>query len=348
MKINKADLQEALEIVKPGIASTEIIEQANAFAFTGDSITTYNDEISISHPLKGLMEDVKGAVKAEELYQFLNKTSAEEIELNATENEIQIKAGKGKAGLTFQQEVVLPLEEIGEIKGWKKLPEKFTEALDFVRSTCSRNQSFPVLTCIHIREDGWVESTDNFRLTRYQTEATPYAPILIPASAVQELLKLEEPPSRIAQTPGWVHFKTKAGTVFSCRIFADTFPDTDALTKVKGDNMSFPKAINEIVDRAAVFSKDVLSPKSNPRIQATLTEGTLTIRGEGVSGWFEESARVRYKGKDLTFEISPMFLQEALRDLKNCVISNDRMLFSGDNWIHVVALVEPDKNETEK
>ena len=71
MKINKVELQEALEKVKPGLASRELIEQSTSFAFMGDRVVTYNDEISISHPVKNL--DVTGAVKAQTLYAFLNK-----------------------------------------------------------------------------------------------------------------------------------------------------------------------------------------------------------------------------------------------------------------------------------
>ena len=48
MKINKKELQEALERVKPGLASRELIEQSTSFAFMRDRVVTYNDEISIS------------------------------------------------------------------------------------------------------------------------------------------------------------------------------------------------------------------------------------------------------------------------------------------------------------
>jgi len=54
MKINKNELKNALEIVKPGLANKEIIDQSTSFAFMNDCIVTYNDEISVSHPVKDI------------------------------------------------------------------------------------------------------------------------------------------------------------------------------------------------------------------------------------------------------------------------------------------------------
>ena len=48
MKLNKADLQRALEIVKPGLANKEMIEHSTSFAFINGKVITYNDEISLS------------------------------------------------------------------------------------------------------------------------------------------------------------------------------------------------------------------------------------------------------------------------------------------------------------
>ena len=69
MKLNKTDLQKALEIVKPGLANKEMIEHSTSFAFIGGRVVTYNDEISLSHPVEGL--EIEGAIHAEELYKLL-------------------------------------------------------------------------------------------------------------------------------------------------------------------------------------------------------------------------------------------------------------------------------------
>jgi len=82
MKIEKSKLQEALRIVEPGLAEKEIpyLEQSKSFAFVGGKIITYNDEISISHPIEG-WGDIEGVIQAKKLYDLLSKLSAKELDI---------------------------------------------------------------------------------------------------------------------------------------------------------------------------------------------------------------------------------------------------------------------------
>ena len=82
MKLNTKDFQEALKIVKPGLARNENIEQSTSFAFKDGHIITYNDNISISHPIDDL--DVTGAVIGSTLYDYVMKLKREEMELKIT------------------------------------------------------------------------------------------------------------------------------------------------------------------------------------------------------------------------------------------------------------------------
>ena len=91
MKVKKENLRNALEIVKPGLSNKELIEQSTSFAFIKGRVVTYNDEISISHPVEDLKNS--GAIKAEELYALLSKIKEEEIDIVPQEAEILIKDG---------------------------------------------------------------------------------------------------------------------------------------------------------------------------------------------------------------------------------------------------------------
>lgn len=337
MKLIKAELLNALEIVKPGLASREMIEQSTSFAFLGGRVVTYNDEISISHPVSGI--DFEGAVKAEELYQLLNKTKKDEIELVAEDNEVRINAGRTKAGIIFQAEVKLPLEELGEIPKWNPLPEGFTDALKFVQFTCSKDMAGqPVLACVHIQKKGIVESCDNVRLTRYQIKKVPIAEsCLIPVGNVKELLKY--PVVEMAEGVGWIHFKTKADTVFSCRVMnGDEYPNVDksGILNVEGGSVTFPSTIGDILDRAAIFSnKDYVT---GDNITITIHNNKLKIRGQSEAGWLEESAKIDYDGPEVSFMIPPLFLKDILDKTSTCVIGTGKLKFAGDNWEYVAAL----------
>lgn len=337
MKVNRAELQNALEKVRPGLANREVIEQSTSFAFVGGRVVTYNDEISISHPVTGL--DIRGAVKAQELYQFLGKLDKDEIHVKASENEVVIKAGKAKAGLVLQQEVRLPIEEVGEIGDWHDLPDKFTEALRFCVPSCSKNMAQPVLTCVNMRGDGRIESSDGYRVTRYDLpESLPVNTALIPARSVGELVKYDI--KQISEGQGWVHFKTGDGTVFSCRVFEDNYPDIENILAFEGTEVGLPTGMAEALKRGQIFAKGEFG--MDAMIDVSIGVKKMTVSAQQDYGWFQEDVAVKHDGDPLHFRTNPVFLCEMLEKTNHCVVGQDRIKFKGDEWIHVIALTTED------
>ena len=334
MKIEKKELLKALETVKPGLAVKEMIEQSTSFCFLGDKVVTYNDEISIACPIEGL--ELEGAVNAQELYSFVNKVTKTEIDLEITESEILLKAGRSKAGLTLKAEIVLPIEEIGKIKKWNKLPDNFKEGIKFVMGSCSRDMGRPVLTCVHAN-DQILESTDNYRVSNFAlTEPMPVKAFLLPADTCAKLIRMDI--TEIAEGESWIHFKTKNKAVISCRVFEDAYPDTSSLMNIKGEEVSFPKEILDILDRAGVFSKREHS--LDEIIAIKITGGKLYIHSESDSGWYNEYARIKHKGKDIEFKITPYLFRDILNETTTGFIEENRLSFQGKNWKYITMLKE--------
>lgn len=339
MDIKKSELKKALEIVKPGLANKELIEQSTSFAFMGDRVVTYNDDISISHPIPGL--ELTGAVKAEKLYQLLGKLKEEDITIEVSDSEILLKSGRAKAGLTLQAEIKLPLEEeIKYAEKWKKLPEGFIKAVKTSMSSCSKDNSRPVLTCVHIRKNGAIEASDSLRIMKIQLAGeNPLENFLLPTSAANTMIGLN--PTHIAKGNGWVHFKTKESTILSCRIFADKFPETEKWLKVVGEKITFPKEILGALERANVFAKrDHLLDET---LAITLETKRLKVRGEAEDGWFEETARITYTGEPLTFYITPYLIRSILSDTQEGILSSNMLKFEGKDWEYV-SLLKTKKN----
>jgi len=324
--MKKTDLLQALEIVKPGLANREKIEQSTSFAFIEGKVVTYNDEISLSHPVEGL--DITGAVQAAELYELLRKIKQDDIEISVEDNEIQIKAGKATAGLTLHQEIKLPLEEIGEAGKWKTIPEGFLNAVKMSIYSTGKNLGEPLLTCVHVNENGYIEGSDGLRIIRYQINKMPVKTFLIPYGSASEVVKLN--PIKIAEGKGWIHFKTEKGTIMSCRIFEEAYPETSGFLKVNGVCFVFPQGINDILDRAMVFSSDTVNIK--------LDKKKISIKSESEAGWFEESANVRYEDKALSFIIAPVLLKNILSETLNCTYDEKLLKFEGENWVYVAAI----------
>ncbi len=331
--MKKETLLKALQIVKPGLANKEMIEQSTSFAFMDGRVVTYNDEISISHPIPDL--GIQGAVKADKLYELLNRTAQEEIDISLNGNEVLIKAGKSKAGLTVQQEVKLPLEEIEISKSWKTVPPDLGKGLRFAMLSCSNDMSRPVLTCVHVNKQGQVESSDNYRISRYCLESKVPKGFLIPASSVKELIKYT--PTEMAIGDAWAHFKTEEGTIFSCRVFNDTFPNIDTLLDVQGVKVLLPANLKVILERASIFAKR--DHFLDEQVTLILQDKQVKIRAEGDSGWFEESTPIRYTDAPISISVHPVMLSSVLDRTKACVLANNAIKFQGEGWEHVVALL---------
>ena len=334
MKINKSELQNALEKVKPGLAQKELIEQATSFTFLGDRVVTYNDEISISHPVEGL--NVTGAIKAQALYDFLNKVKKDEIDIEWQENQVIIKAGRTKAGLVFEQEVKLPLEEeIGEIGEWQELPENTLDALKLCHPCTSKDMSRPVLTCVHVGGNV-IEASDSYQIIRYEMKEEIPASFLIPANSVKELVKYDV--KEMAKGDSWIHFKTEDGTIFSARIIGGEFPDTSSYLDIEGAEFRFPETTKDALDRANVFAKDDNSAGDIPVITVAVDGKKMDLSTKNSYGWFEEKLKTDYEGEPFQFVVGIEFMIALFEKLKNCIIGEDRIGFSGENWKHVIAM----------
>jgi DNA polymerase III sliding clamp (beta) subunit (PCNA family) len=333
MKIKKQDLITALEKVRPGLSAKELIQQSTSFAFLEGNVVTYNDEISISHPVPNL--EITGAVQATELYQLLKKLKQDELELTVTENEILLTSGKTKAGLTLQTEIKLPLSEVERKSKWKTLPKGFKDALRFAVTSCSRDMSKPVLTCTHVSSEGFIEGCDNYRVARWTLgEEFPTGTFLIPQSSALELLKLE--PIKVALDGGWVHFITEDKTTMSCRIIDDKFPDTSKLLNVKGVELSFPDGITEVLDRAVIFAKR--DSQMDEDVLIHLEKGKVRVESKSETGWFKEEVETEYNEEPLKFDITPSLLKNILNETNVCEHCKNMLKFSGTSWVYVVSL----------
>jgi len=340
MKINKAELQNALEKVKPGLAGKELIEQSTSFSFINDRVVTYNDEISISHPVKGL--DIKGAIKAQALYAFLNKVKREEIDIEHVDNQIIIKAGRSKAGLVFEKEVVLPIkEEIGKIKNWIDVPKDMREAFKLCYPSCSKDMSNPILTGVHFCKN-IIEASDSYQIIQYKMGSMGLMnEFTIPATIIRELVKYDI--TEIAEGDGWIHFKTEEGTIFSARTISGKYPNTAKHLKIEGTEFAFPKNITQILEKANVFSRSDFSTNDISLVTVEIRNKKVKISAKNEYGWFEEKGKVEYEGDPIKFVTGVEFLINIFSKLKTCTLSESKIGFTGKGWKHIIATIGEDE-----
>lgn len=345
-QINTKNLLNALNLVEPGLASREWIEQSTSFAFINGHVVTYNDELSIRHPVEDI--DFTGAVNASEFHRLLQRIDHEHITLDVLGGELILEAGKKdkiKAGFTLHQEVLLPLDEVTGAREWKPIPEGFIKAIEVSMLSSSRDASMPALTCVHVTED-MIEGCDNIQLMRVHMVApVPDAPFLIPGSAVREIHKY--PLSQIDKTAGWVHFLTEHGTTISSRILNGRYPDTEPIIHVEGQQINFPKRIIQMLTRAQVFALErVTKPgpqylaahPSDADVEIRVSDGLLKVVVQTESGWFEEETiEFVHEGEPTVFSIHPALLKEICEQECSCIMSETQIKFQALNWEYVLA-----------
>lgn len=331
MKIQKAELLQALEIVRPGLSNNEMIEQSTSFAFIEDRVVTYNDSLSIAHPIKSMK--LNGAIRAQELYEFLKRTDNAEIDLEIKENELLLKSGRAKAGLTLQQTITLPLEDLNEEKDWHNITEDLIADIDFVKDSTSNDMSRRVLTCVHIKQNV-IEASDGFQIMRLTNEVWPLDETLIPSEVIGEIKKIE--PTEVAKTDGWLHFRNAEDTVLSTRILSDSYPETAGLFEVEGETITFSKDMPKILERAMVFTKQ--DHQLDEELLIKLKGNKLLVEGKNEYGWSKEQTTVKYSGKQAQFAITPMLLKNIINRSNTCLLGEEKIKFEGDDWEYIASL----------
>lgn len=334
MQINREELEKALALVKPGLAARDIVEQSTSFAFIDGCVVTYNDDISLSCPVKGL--EIQGAIKADEFFQFIRKVKKDEIEVEMEGEEILFKAGRTKAGFTLQNEILMPLENLKEKKTrWHPLPDDFCHYLSLAMGACGSDMSRELLTGVNVERDGYMTASDSFKIMRCDTgQELPVDTFLIPAKSAAEVVKLN--PEKISRSKGWIHFKDKEGATLSCKIFAEEYPDVTEFMEVIGYDIAFPSKINEILDRAGVFAKreHILDEE----VVITVGGNRFKVRAKSDTGWIEEEVNFKFGEDPFSFTVTPYLLRDILKETTACVVGERALKFEGAGWIYIAWL----------
>jgi len=331
VEIKRKELVNVLEQVKKGLAKRDLIEQSTAFIFTNKQVMTFNDEI---FAMSNTDLDIEGVVEAEPLLKLLNKVKDETIRIESEDNELKIKGKKFSAGVSFDPEIRIPIDNINTPKKLKKLSSEFTNAAKLACLTAGKSLSEPLFTCVHIHKN-IIESCDNDRITICELEQSFDFDILVPADNLLEICK--EKLTAIHVDDSWIYFKTDNGVILATKLYNEEYKDLHQFIpeENEGKIIEFPKQINEIINRADIFSKDTVLKEKNVKIN--IKKGKLTIKSQNEQGWFKETTKVDFK-EDLSFSINLEFLEDILKITNQISIIDEILYFKTDKSIHIVQL----------
>lgn len=99
MQVNRKELLDSVERVKPAIASQKVIEELQNVWFSGESITAYNSSsLGIRIPFKS---NLSGGLRGNLLLDLLKNSRAKELDVELKEEVAEIRAGKTKINLAL-------------------------------------------------------------------------------------------------------------------------------------------------------------------------------------------------------------------------------------------------------
>ena len=337
MKIDRLKLKKALETVKPGLGKDTYFEQADSFAFAKGFILTFNNEVCMKYPLDEV--DFQGAVESEEIYKFLAKSKSDEISLEVEEDTLVMKSGRSKAGVPINEELFLPVGEIStDDSDWVDIPEGFTNACAFAVESCSDDELNPKINCVHITKEGIVESTDNLRISHWKLdEKLEIEDVLIPGKSLTKVIGVK--PEKMKIDESWAHFKNAEGVFISCRIVAETFPNTSPVLnhKKEGIDVHFPESIDEVLDKAQIF---IEKQSGGIKYVSVTTEGNkFTVESSSERGWFKEEIETEFENTSVSFNINPNFLKSILKLSDTCKLIDNMIEFKGENWVYITMTI---------
>lgn len=333
MRVNREDFLSVLMQVQPGISAKEVLEQSGSFVFQNGMVISYNDQISCRCPSK-LDKKFEGAVQAEPLINVLSKIPEEEIELNPKDGELIITGKRRSAGIRMDKDIMLPVHNVDEPTSWIRVHEDFSDGVAIVQEAAGRDASKFAFTCVHIHPK-WIECCDGPRAIRFRmkTGITDFA--LIRKEDIRHIVGRGM--TEFSESPSWIHFRNKQELVYSCRRFVEEFPTNDVTTflKMEGEPADMPKGLKETCERAEIFSE---KNSDNNLVQVILKAGKVTVEGRGPHGWYRESKKINYQGRELIFLIGPKMLAEIASKFNKVIVSEDRIKIEGGKWKYVASL----------
>lgn len=333
MKINRQEFIQALKQVSPGLANNAFIEGTDHFMFNNDFIYAFNDEITIT---KTFITKVNGSVNGPSLLKLLEKLKEEDVFISQEKNNLKIVSGRTEANLKLIPDIKIELPfKTSELNKWRKLPTNFIEALSFCIFSAATNDNRECFNCLFITEDNII-ACDNLRVTKYNLDSKIKEPFLIPKNSVQHLIKYN-PIKYSLETDGWVHFIDNDQVVFSARTVVNDFPDITDLFNIEGKRIRLPKEFAEAVSRADIL---VTADFDQDRyITVIVDKNTITCKGSGIHGTIKETMKQEYTGDILKFTAHPTHLQDILNRVQSTKVGEDKLLFSGKNFKHVISLI---------
>lgn len=334
--MKRTDVLIALEAVKPGIASKDIIESMTYFFFSGTHVISYNDKISIQYPFK---TNFTLFVKAKDIYNLIKKATVATIDMVEKDGKLYIKSRTLQATLAGinDEEVQSRIKNVDKSLSkakWQSLPSNFSECMSLCSFAASKTDSDQTLSCINVDGKDCV-ALDNQRIAHAIMDSPIPENLLVQASEVGNLNSLN--PTSYFSSKAWVHFKNDKNCIFSIRKVVGDFPECMEFFDFEGTKVNLPKSVLEGLDITSIIADTV-----QPSVSVSIKKNVCFISVASESGNIKHKSKIKYDGDEVQFNINPSFLKEMMTYSTSIIVASDRARLENENFSLVTALVLED------
>jgi hypothetical protein len=339
MKIPRIEFLEALNTVKPALASKDLIEELTLLWFDGKTVMAYNDaELGIQVPL-GV--DFKGGVRGSLLLGLLSNSRAKEIELTPDGDFIALKAARTRASLD--------LYEVGR-SVWKfptpdskksfRLSQRVLDGLKYVLIATGKDTTTPETLGVTVYMDG--ESLDLFS-TDADTIAADHFKlkgqhtcehVILPTAFCEQVLRLCDDGSFLEFKKDCVLAINKAGAMIYARTIRapKRFEFFDMVNKYddfpKAARFEIPERLSLALDRMGVLFDGM----NNETMLVKIGDGVMRMEAHVKSrGDLKDSVVIPDDVPPVSFRTEPGRLKRALDLATHMVCTEDAVRLSNKN-----------------
>lgn len=336
--MNKAELINALNKIKPGLSNSSIVELSNHVIFNNDWICSHSGDVWVLYPFQS---GIVGAVQDKKLHDLLNKLTEEKIQMVVKDNQLLIRQKHLRAGFPMDFDLSKVPEEVLSAKiaekDWIKLPDNFIESIQFCMFSVATDVSLGSLISLKIKEDR-IYSCDNYRATVYKLDSLMPDELLIPLDIAKHLINFSM--DRYCKKENLIHFSNEEKMIFVYReVGEEEYPDIDHLFQVEGTAVQLPKESKNSLIRSEIFSNSC-QEEDNP-VEIVLSNGKLECKKEAGDGsWIIEDNEISYNGKEIQIKVVPKYLYQILDKMSSLIIGSNSILFECEKFKYVMALME--------
>lgn len=337
-KIKVKDLLEILDILKPGLSSGGLQEEADHYLFMGDKVATFNGSICV---VADFSIGFEGSVKALEFYKLLSGVAEKKLEIRLEKGQLMAGKKKSSFGLSYcepgkSHEIVKSLYK--KDLNWRPLNEEVKRAIGLCAFSSSKDMTKPALAGVFVG-GGDVMSSDNYRISWFQFEEGGIKrSFLIPAQAAAYLIQYDL--KEYALEESWVHFRGNE-VYYGSRLLDNEFPQKakEFFPEKDLEGFEVPEALSAALDKAMILLQE--DPLLDKEVNLSFRRDSILCESnkKGV-GWVEEE--VPLKGgpeEDIKLSVNPVFLKEILKYTTQVIpVDENRLMFLSGNFRHLIAL----------